>query len=936
MAAFALLAIGTSVAASALAGGEAHQIEIRVPAGQLRLLLVEQRGIDLLVTCREGAVANAPTGRLGYEAVLLEQDSRCQLSPKMAQAVRGMYRAEVLNPADAPLGMDTAGWRLYAGLLLLDDQVQGARQAAIAGFKELLGRNTLDQSFRLHLELAIGNLLRRTRDSQAALEHYQRARQLATRGALRTWLPTIDIAAGLAQLDAQAFALAIGDFERAAALAKKQGNAYEHAAASNNVCLTQHHLGKLEQAADCYLQAVRLYRLAGEVEQLATPLYNWSTIAQARGDPIAALGALEEVRAIREMGPYDRSLGNAYLQIGVLSARMADWRKALEYTLKASEVFDRLAAPADRARALRARAMVLRRLGLRQRALSAANTALDAARQQSDPQVHGGVWAELALLAEDPELKLQAHEQAARHYQQAEQHEQSHQQELLAILALVDLGQLDAAARRLKAVTAQAGRQRSSTEALLARAQAHLHAASEDLPAAFQLARQTLSLSLRLRDADAIKLDALTAFDVSMTLGEVASARSFLDTALTAHRQSRQSLTSMQQLQSSADRELVRGLLRWHSHAAVSPTQLWHDLDQLGTTPEVGTSHAAAEDWSRYQFLVAQLQDTSKGERSTALEREIEALESKLELSFELTERGQSLSLSEATALLDDGSRVLRVLALEGKGKILELCPSGVRIHLLELVQDTGKHGDLCAVGEGPSPPRDLWQLGEIRDRRSAEAFAAWRQRSATHRIGIALLSVDRKGLERSLPISSSAHLAFFADSQSGPLLPGVERERQWLSHHYGSRFMEVQVEGPRIHVPAAEILHVSTHGSLSDRHAYASVVSSQTASKDGEALGYTTYQFEFQGKPKLIIVNACNTLGDEDLASVQTFAAELARNTGATIIATARQIDDRESLRFARALHSALATSSPESALHDLDQQGSVKGEKFPWQVLR
>jgi len=928
-----------------LAGGEVHMVHVEASVAHPKLLLVEQMGIDLLIDCDAGAIANAPTGRIGFEAALLEGTTECAIRPKMARAVRGNFSVEIVDPVSPVLGLALPDWRLYSSILLLDDQVLKSRQGAVIGFEQLLRSVDLDARFRLHLQFAIASLQRRIRNVDSAQNHFSKARTLAVESGRAEWLASIELGAGLTAIDQRDFEQASAAFVRAVSAAQAVGGHYDLAVAQNNQCLVLQHLGKLSQAGNCYQSAADAYRRAGETELRATPLFNWASVAIQLGEPDAAIDALNEARILREQGPYDRSLGNIHLQLALVHSRLAEWEPALQFSMSAVEIFDRLAEPGDQSRAYRMRSAAFRSLGADERARHYAAIAVYHAKRQKDGRYIAAALAASAQLEPLLDSALLLHQAAADAYLEAREPISALRESAAAARLLFENGRVEEAYQRWLALDDMRTDSRIPMQALHLQLGAELLAERKETAAAIVMAADASRLFHKLRNLQG-ELDAqLLLAQLQTRTGQIEIARVHLDTALGLHARRISNLPSPAQV-SDAERQSLRlkdRLIDWYGAPGihVNTSQWVADLAIVNQLPHWQAEASYQAHWRRYLFNLSRLQDDNlTAEAAAELFRQVEQDESQLELSFE-----RASAASVATVEHLQGS-------LPARGAFLGVMQGSKRGRALWLTGSSAQFIEWNATGGLAHAPRSLLEL-------SPESIVyVWGEAELTSSDVARVLLPTRPAVELPTVVYLVGDIGH-ADSLVLPRLPaahtisgvalspgegrglsGAQREVEWLRKHYQSRFLNsVPTRSKSIHFAAADVLHVAAHGwSFPKRDLASALVAELPTAQSGAIQAISAADFAVAKHPSLIILNACEAAGSQDSGRPWTMARELARKLLTAVIAPDDLVDDRAALQFSRTLHRALddhdLLTAYAQAVREFRQQAGRNGV-MPWRLL-
>lgn len=941
----AILPAPAQSAVISLQGGQSHSLAIHATGDLPQLLLVEQRGIDVRVECSAGAIANAPTGRLGYEAVWLEVDASCVIRPKMSGAVRGSIDVRTYSGRLAALDAQPSDWRLYAALLMLDDEVKDAQTGAIAGFEQLLDR-ALPGALELNAQLALASLLRRSRQFERALGHYDRASQLALQSGRSDWLPALKSGAGLSWLALGEYEQARKAFAAALDLAADADDGYETASAQNNLCLVDHYQGRLRPAFDCYRLAVRRYESAGELQHRATALYNLGAVAQQLGEPDVALDALEGALKVRRSGPYDRSLGNALLQLSTLHGRMGDAEQALRHSLDALALFEKLGSPDGLARAHRVRAAALRIAGDRGRALQHSRQSIEFAALTGDSDLIAAALAESARSTEPDAAAAESHLQAAGRYDEAGMTARAFREQARAILRLAAAGQAARAQAQWDVARARWRTGRQVPGDLQDLVAARVALANRDYPRAIDYAER--SRRERERRADVVgQLEASRPiFEAAMASDHQTLARQALDSMIGLRLRLTSALPSPSTLE-AFEREhgyVADAVLDWHQRWPGQTATLWMDLQQLRSLPVWRAQPEFDLAWRRYRFALARLrEDELKVGEKLALEQVVERESSRLELMYSRAAPRSPQTFPQARQMLAPDTAILAVLVGSRRGELLWADNRGIERRSFALkVRAEDPTGELAGILTQDRairarlrkwPVGRLWIVGERRlTALDVSSLLCTRSCRPDAVAAIHVLGPLDTGAMRQPGLPPDFRVAAIDLGGDDQALPGATREYRFMREHYGARMSTVTPVASASETVGAEVVHLAAHGVVDVAHPLASALQS-----DARGTGLAVSSLRFGDKVRLVVLNACEAGGTSRATGAWSMAMDVAQNAGAMVIAPATTVRDDAAYRFARRLHTELEGGDVVAAFQSsvASWRTEYPGEPMPWRLL-
>lgn len=946
-----------------LAGGEQHEIAVTVPADQQRLVSVEQLGIDVELECEPGIRRNSPTGRLGFEAAILSKSGICVIHPRMERAKRGRIRLVVRDLSTlASTGRDIA-WSEYVQATRLNGENREAREAALDRYEIALDHSDTDSKVSLSTLVAIANLKRRTGDQVGAIELYVRARLHPLAQENSEWVAALENAAGQSWILLSDFEEARRAFESALQSATVAGDAYQFAAAKNNLCLVMHHLGQLAQAATCYAGAAEAYRAAEEPEQVAVVLMNWAAAARQLGNPDEAIQALDEAIAIRRVGPYQRSLALVLMHSANLHGRVGDWERALSRSAESERIFRAIGELADVARICRLRGQILAELGQTPRAQRYFDCALEGAEKADEPDLRAQILDALAANTKEPRAAIQLRESAIVAFREGRRPERAATQRLALALLNSEIGELSLARDEL----AQFHHLPKSTSSTNAKAEAAFVKGSIRLAegqaanaliefGAAEMLFTELRHELRLQDV------AILQAKCHLLLAAPERARDVLLEALKRHSR----LLALIPSPSLSGSYLSRHT-RWKdeylktfnaiSLEEVDVQDIWRNLSRFAPAVNHSSRTIDRSKLRDYRLQVSLLQSNKEvpPERRASILANLENLDSQFELAT-----GSTASASEyldSRKRSSDSLRIRYVISENHSWALWKIngrygaSPIGTRKAIQELSQRAS--ADRNAIEELARlllPDEALTEQVRSIEIVADEFLYGVPFPTLTHlrysdRVApptTLVASGGANGLASALimPLLPRAAMVRI-HSQNGAPLPGVIREQQFVRHTLGKRLTTIDVnsEQTKVRIPKVDFVHIAAHGWTDPERPWAQALSDQSPANADESPHLLLIEdIEFNAPPTAILLNACDASGGTDPTRTMNLASLFARHSGATIIAPVEPVDDALALQFGKLLIEALPGRTPaqavQHALAALHQEG-VANRWVPWQVV-
>jgi CHAT domain-containing protein/tetratricopeptide (TPR) repeat protein len=378
-----------------IAAGEVHSFRATV-AGAPLLVIVEQRGIDLVVVDRPAAggkpvQVDAPNRRWGAEVLLLETagEHRVEVGSLDAAAAAGAYslRLELL----AGDGPDGARRRAAAAAMTRATRKPAAwtfeaLRSSLAAYREALegwhalGDRPLEAEARFAIarrEDSLGERGAAAADFERTLAIWQDLGESRREADTLDWLGLVRLELG----ESESARAAIAD---SLALWRRLGERLEEGATLADAGFVEHSSGALPAALAPYQQALALLREVGARGEEARVLNNLGGLHDLLGEPEAALDRYREALVLRrELG--DRP-GEAQTlnNIAVIDRLLGDWQAALDAYGQVLAMLAPLHLPDQKAAALNNLASLYSSVGEPERALPLFEESLALHRAVSD------------------------------------------------------------------------------------------------------------------------------------------------------------------------------------------------------------------------------------------------------------------------------------------------------------------------------------------------------------------------------------------------------------------------------------------------------------------------------------------------------------------------------------------------------------------------
>jgi CHAT domain-containing protein/tetratricopeptide (TPR) repeat protein len=337
-----------------LAGGQLHSYRLALTAGQFLRLVVDQRGIDVVVRLfgpdgKQILEVDSPNGARGPEPVLFvaeaSGDYRLEVRSLEAGASAGRYEAKVeeLRPAAPQDQLGVTAQRMFAeGMrLFLTQGAAESKRAAIEKFTESIPlwraignrvREAHALNFVGEIHFKFGDLRKAIEFSHGALLISQETNDLGSRAVILGNLALYYDQSGDKQKSLDHYALALP-------LSRAAGDRGGEGVILNNMALLYNSLGEQQQALAYYHEALPLRRDAGDRLGEASTLGGIGVIYNELGEQRQALYyhnlALQLRRAINDQygeAHTLNSIGKVYYDLGENQQALDYFQQALSVT----------------------------------------------------------------------------------------------------------------------------------------------------------------------------------------------------------------------------------------------------------------------------------------------------------------------------------------------------------------------------------------------------------------------------------------------------------------------------------------------------------------------------------------------------------------------------------------------------------------------------
>ncbi|HXD34595.1 MAG TPA: tetratricopeptide repeat protein [Pyrinomonadaceae bacterium] len=395
-----------------LAGNQSHAYSIALKAGQYLRLVVDQRGIDVVVALfgpGGGKIVevDSPNGTQGPESLSAIADIsgtyRLEVRSLEKDVSAGRYEVKIqeLRAATTQDNSRVAAERTFMRAELL--RVQGTAESlrkSIESYEEVLPlyRVLGDRSGEAIALNNVGAVYDSLGESRKALDYYTQALSLRrTDGDRQGEVATLNHIGGIYS-DLGDKQKALEYFMQALPLYRVVGDRRGEAITLNNVGAIYNSLGERSRALDYFRQALLLIRAVGDRQGEVVTLNNIGRIYSDLGEKQSALDYFTQALSIT--GADTDRVGQAITlnNIGLIYAELGDHAKALEIYHRVLADMHEIKSRFGEAQVLNSIGGIYNRLGDRQKALEYYRQALILFRELRDRGGEANLLANIGLI----------------------------------------------------------------------------------------------------------------------------------------------------------------------------------------------------------------------------------------------------------------------------------------------------------------------------------------------------------------------------------------------------------------------------------------------------------------------------------------------------------------------------------------------------------
>lgn len=430
-----------------IAKGQAHVFGVALEAGQYLRVVVEQQGIDLVISTfnPDGSPQmefDNPTGLRGHKIVSIMAAAtgvyRLEVRPAERWAAAGAYEIRV-EPARLPTSADEkrlaaeksyANGRWLSAIASSRDSAAKSYERAVSLWQEaarLSDGEHEDLYGQANVLQSLGRLYKASGNLAKALESYGRALQLRREIGDRQGEASIssDVAAAYRDLDAPEKALE--PYEQALQLCAESGNRRAEASALHNIGFVYFLMRRPDDALRFYGQALSIRQTENDLRGAALTLNGIAGVYKETGETQKAMDSLNGVeQKFREVGDY----ANEAVAINNIGLIYDDWGQLQDALNQYNRALSIHRSLPERERNRRAEALtivnlslLLATLGDTAGALDKLNDSLNISQALNEPSVLGATLSAVGyahFLRNEPEEALKFYQAALPLYEKAQ------------------------------------------------------------------------------------------------------------------------------------------------------------------------------------------------------------------------------------------------------------------------------------------------------------------------------------------------------------------------------------------------------------------------------------------------------------------------------------------------------------------------------------
>src|SRR5262245_3230539 len=318
-----------------LAGGQVHAYRMMSAVGQYLRVVVDQRGIDVVVTlfgpdAKKLVEIDSPNGDRGPEQVSIVAkvpgNHRLEVRSLDKAAAAGRYEAKITVLRDATLEDKTE----YLAATLAEAKTEAERTALRAAEKELVTEKLVQALNKL------GDGQRMQGKYAEALTHFRFSQNIAEQIGDKAGIASALRNIGVVHDSQGNYAQALEHYQKSLTLSEALGNKAEIARTLNNIGIVHGSQGNYAQALEYFRKSLTLSEALGNKDVIARALVNIGRVHYSQGNYAQALEHYQKSLTLSEaLGDKDviartlNNIGNVHNSQGNYAQALEDYHKCL-------------------------------------------------------------------------------------------------------------------------------------------------------------------------------------------------------------------------------------------------------------------------------------------------------------------------------------------------------------------------------------------------------------------------------------------------------------------------------------------------------------------------------------------------------------------------------------------------------------------------------
>ncbi len=381
-----------------LAGNEAHFYKITLAVNQYLHVVVEQRGVDLIVAIfapdgKKIVEVDSPNGTEGPEPVSVIAETagsyRLEVRSPEAKTEPGRYQAKIeeLRTATSQDKIRIAAQKAYAeGASITAKGRANLLPKAIEKYQEALSlwRSVNNRPQEANMLIYIGDTYNSLGEKQKAIDYAKQSLPLFRAMGDRNGESNSLIIMGDAYSSLEEKQKALDYYIQVLSLRREVGDRSGEALALNTIGRVYNSLGEKQKALDYYNQALPLRRAVGDRPREADTLLNIGAVYSSMGERLKAQDYYNQALSLyRTIGSL-KGEASTLLRIGVIYSSLGETQRALDFYNQALSILKEVGDRRDESQTLTNIGRMYNSLGEKQNALDFYNQALLLSRAVSD------------------------------------------------------------------------------------------------------------------------------------------------------------------------------------------------------------------------------------------------------------------------------------------------------------------------------------------------------------------------------------------------------------------------------------------------------------------------------------------------------------------------------------------------------------------------